>query len=274
MLQRPKQNGLYMIRTTPAISSGLTVSGGSVVALCIVGILKEYVFIIVGNMANFPFCGDYAVRINGDIPVIPAFKKFYCQLNGKITAVKLIAWGTFGRIGNNPMSAYLVQTPEGIVEIESWKMKLFRNVEDCVEFINTNNYELIHRLETKSSKDVITACGYTFYNHDVMVYEWNKKDCTTWNHDTGVKVWSDVDGIHVDVEMECPDQNRVFFKSSAECTAANVEVLDFDDDYDSSPKGEYTVVRHFTVEAENEEEAEKFIDNVIKEAYDKQLNNK
>lgn len=215
-------------------------------------------------MANFPFVGDYAIRLNGEIPVIPALTKFYCQLDGKITAVRIIAWGVFGRIGNNPMSSYLLQTPKGTIDIESWKVKLFRSAEDCIEFINTNRYELIHRLETRSADKVLGAFGYEMNGYDVMVYEWNKDHCCTWSHSTGVKVWSDVDGIHAEVEMESPKYGRKFYKTSAECTAASVEVLDFDDEDIPAPKGEYTVKREFTVKANSEEEAESIIDEAIK----------
>lgn len=219
-------------------------------------------------MANFPFIGDYATRLTDYIPVIPISKKLYLQLNGKITAVKIIAWGTFGRTGKNPMIAYLLQTPNGTIEIESWKVNFFQSVDDCVEFINTQNYKLIYKPEQRNAVSVMADFGYQVRQQEVWVYEWDKAECRTWCHETKAKLWSDVDGIHVDVLMG--DKNRIYYKTSSECTAANVSVLDFDDEL-PIPKGEYTVKREFTVKATSEEEAESIIDEAINKAYNEQF---
>jgi len=225
-------------------------------------------------MANFPFNNaTFTTYADFSFPILNYGSVYYTKINGKITAIKPIAFGFYKPTDKKDhiwaMNLRVYAADGEVYNLNMCGRRLFLSASDAIMYEKSTSSVYHSPIREKSIDEVFAKYGACRDWRSLKVYAWS-----SWGEaiavDGGFIFWADKDGEHLEF-MPINKNGSKLYLSKAECVNANVQVVDFTDDL-RAPKGEYTVKREFTVKANSEEEAESIIDKAIQKAYEE--NNK
>lgn len=225
-------------------------------------------------MANNPFKNATFTTSGSDASflLLQYGAVYYTKINGVITAIKPIAQGFHKDTEANDCQwkwkLRALAADGKVYNLDLCGRRLFPTANDAIAYEKNTGPTYRSPISQRTLPEVFAKYGAQCYRNAILTWVWSEQSGSAHVCEGGYIFWADKDGEHVEFEKTTKDGRKLYLSKEA-CVLDNVKVLEFTEDT-PAPKGEYTIVRDFTVKADSEEEAAAIIDNAIMKAYKQQ----